>query len=127
MTKDIDTIRVELTNALLAHESRFRIVKNSDTHFEVHGTIPTMQGRQQVEGIYFASVIPKPKDVRLYFFPIYTHKDGFEGVLGDDLKKFLKGKSCFHVKYLDDQLLNNIQSMIDQGVELYQHQGWLTT
>ncbi len=126
MTKDINTIKEALTNALLVHESKFNIIKNTDKQFEVHGTIPTMQGKQQVDGFYFASVVPKPKDVRLYFFPIYTNKDDFEGRVSPEAQKFLKGKSCFHVRFLDDQILENFQSMIDHGVKLYQDQGWLT-
>ena len=76
-----------------------------------------MQGKQKVDGYYFASVVPKPKDIRLYFFPIYTHVDNFK--LSDTLKKYLKGKSCFHLKNLDESTLEEIKAMIEKGVELY--------
>ncbi|MDC1211984.1 hypothetical protein N8Z73_00745 [bacterium] len=84
---------------------------------EFEGTKPGMQGKQKVDGYYFASILPKPKDCRLYFFPIYTHADEFE--LSDELKKCLKGKSCFHIKKLSNELEIEIKGMIEKGVNLY--------
>ena len=88
MTKDIKEIRETLVNILKKHIGILKI--NCDTYekFEVSGTVETMQGKKKVDGIYFSSIVPKPKDVRLYFFPIYTHKDAV-GELPEKLKKFL--------------------------------------
>ena len=77
-----------------------------------------MQGKQKVDGIYFASVVPKPKDIRLYFFPIYTHAAGFENI-SEGLQKCLKGKSCFHIKKLSPELESDITAMVKRGVDLY--------
>ena len=77
-----------------------------------------MQGKQEVEGIYFASVVPKPKDVRLYFFPIYTHKEEFVEI-SENIRKCLKGKSCFHIKNMNLELEVEIISMIEKGIEVY--------
>lgn len=85
------------------------------------GTKPGMQGKQKVDGYYFASILSKPKDCRLYFFPIYTHLDEFE--LSDELKKCLKGKSCFHIKKLNNKLEIEIKGMIEKGVNLYLAEG----
>ena len=81
-----------------------------------------MQGKQQVDGIYFASVVPKPQDIRLYFFPIYTHVAEFEG-LSDALRKCLKGKSCFHIKQLSPDLETEIGAMVAKGVAIYARDG----
>lgn len=95
-----------------------RIRKNNDEVFEVCGTREAMQGRQKVDGFYFASVVPKPKDIRLYYFPIYTHPEQFKD-LSPTLRKMLKGKSCFHLKNLDQILLEEIEKMIQKGISLY--------
>lgn len=95
-----------------------RIRKSKDDMAEFCGTKERMQGKQKVDGYYFGSVVLKPKDVRLYFFPIYTHVDHFK--LSDNLNKMLKGKSCFHLKNVDQDLLNEIDEMIQKGVKLYQ-------
>ena len=92
--------------------------KNTTEIFEVCGTKEVMQGKKLVDGFYFASVIPKPKDIRLYFFPIYTHPEYFTDIT-DNLKKMLKGKSCFHLKNVEDSTMDEIRGMIKKGVELY--------
>ena len=124
MTKDINTIKNTLIDLLKVHSDSFKISAETEDKFEVCGTIPTMQGKKKVDGIYFASVIPKPKDVRLYFFPVYTHKEAV-GELPENLKKALKGKSCFHIKYMDDELKTNLEKMIATSVEVYQKDGLL--
>lgn len=95
-----------------------RIRKSTDEMAEFCGTKERMQGKQKVDGYYFGSVVLKPKDVRLYFFPIYTHVDEFQ--LSTDLKKMLKGKSCFHLKNMDVKLLEEVGEMIKKGVRIYE-------
>ena len=84
MKKDIPEIRDTLQRLLKQQVPPLKIRTDSEENFEVAGTKETMQGKQKVDGFYFASVVPKPKDVRFYFFPIYTHPDQFQ--LSDDLK-----------------------------------------
>jgi hypothetical protein len=93
--------------------------KDTDAVMELAGTKPGMQGKQKVDGYYFGSVVPKPKDVRLYFFPIYTHVDTFKDI-PETLRKCLKGKSCFHIKKMDEDLENAIRDMVKLGLEVYQ-------
>lgn len=126
MIKDIKQIQEILSGLLKEHIGPLRIRKENKQVLELCGTIETMQGKQKVDGIYFASVVPKPKDIRLYFFPIYTHKDAI-GFLSEDLSKMLKGKSCFHIKRLDDTLIQEISTMISKGVSTYQAAGWLAS
>jgi hypothetical protein len=77
-----------------------------------------------VDGIYFASIVPKPKDVRLYFFPVYTHKDEI-GELTQNLQQALKGKSCFHIKYMDEEREKDLIDLFDRSVKVYQDAGLL--
>lgn len=118
MISDLSEIRQVLISLLQAHCPPLKIRNNSDQGFEVAGTKEAMQGKQKVDGYYFASVVPKPKDIRLYFFPIYTHANAF--TLSDELKKARKGKSCFHIKKISSQMEEEVKSMIALGVELYQ-------
>ncbi len=122
MNEDLLNIQSQLQGMLRAHIPLLQIRKDNDTVFEVAGTIETMQGKQKVDGFYFASVVPKPKDIRLYYFPIYTHPDAFEKI-SYDLRKCLKGKSCFHIKSLSDSLADEINQMIKIGIDLYRQAG----
>ncbi len=124
MTKDIDEIRKRLITILKGHLGALKVTIDTKEKFEVTGTIPTMQGKKKVDGIYFSSIVPKPKDVRFYFFPAYTHQEQI-GDLPDHLNKCLKGKSCFYIKYLDEELESSITALVGQGVQLYKEDGLL--
>ena len=121
MVIDPNSIDFRLRGILKSHVPLLSIRKDSPKEFEVCGTKEVMQGKQKVDGHYFASLIPKSKDVRLYFFPIYTHADAF--TLSEELKKCLKGKSCFHIKKLSPELETEISEMVKTGVELYDADG----
>jgi len=127
MIKDINEVREKLVAVLRENEGVLKITSDTTDKFEVTGTIPAMQGKKQVDGMYFATVIPKPKDVRLYFFPVYTHREEI-GALPADLKKALKalkGKSCFHVKSIDEAFEANLRALVKQSIVLYQEAGLL--
>ena len=121
MKNTVEEIQQSLHEILKYHIGPLRVRDDNDKKLEVCGTIEAMQGKQKVDGYYFASVIPKPKDCRLYFFPIYTHVDQFE--LSEGLKKMLKGKSCFHIKKMSPEIEEEIRSMVAKGVELYKSDG----
>lgn len=122
MPADVSEIQQNLIEILKSHIGPLKIRQEVTDTFEVCGTIPAMQGKKKVDGYYFASVIPKPKDVRLYFFPIYTHADHFADI-PPELRKNLKGKSCFHIKNWDDALQDSISDMVKKGLSLYQQDG----
>lgn len=122
MKTDLSEIRVALLSVLTRHVPPLKIRTDNDTTFEVAGTKEAMQGKQKVDGFYFASVVPKPGDVRFYFFPNYTHPAAFAG-MSEDLKKCLKGKSCFHIKKLSPEMEAEIGDMVRKGVALYQQDG----
>jgi len=119
---DLGDIQASLHELLKAHVPPLKVRKDNEQVLELAGTKETMQGKQKVDGYYFASVVPKSKDIRLYYFPIYTHPHEFLWI-SDQLRKCLKGKSCFHFKNLDEQLLIEIGKMIDKGVDLYVLEG----
>lgn len=114
----VEEIRGFLTSSLKKYIPPLRVNKDKKEVFEISGTKKAMQGKQLVNGFYFASVVPKPKDARLYFFPIYTHPSFFD-TISPELRKCLKGKSCFHFKKLNQELQSEIESMIERGISIY--------
>lgn len=112
-------IQSTLQNIFKTHVPPPQIRKEDENVFEVAGTKEAMQGKQKADGCYFGSIVPKPKDIRLYYFPIYTHASEFTWI-SDELRKCLKGKSCFHIKKLDDELIGDISAMISKGIDLYE-------
>ncbi|MDA8648280.1 hypothetical protein N9L43_00560 [bacterium] len=124
MKTDIIEIRDTLKSILEDFLGPLQVRVNKPSNFEVNGTIEAPQGKKMVDGIYFSSVVPKDKDVRFYFYPAYTHPQEFEN-LSDTLKKFKKGKSCFHVKFLNEELENEIKDLLFKAIEVYRKEGWL--
>lgn len=121
MKTEVTDIQSTLHELLTAHTPPLQVRIQNETTFEVAGTKPGMQGKQKVDGYYFATVMPKPKDARLYFYPMYTHAEAFN--LSPALKKCLKGKTCFHIKKMSVELETEIKEMFAQGVALYEADG----
>jgi hypothetical protein len=115
---DLLLIQSTIQNLFRVYVPPLCISKENEQVFEVAGTKETMQGKKKVDGYYFGSIVPKPNDIRLYYFPIYTHVKKFSW-LSDELRKCLKGKSCFHIKKLSPSLEAEIAKMIATGIELY--------
>lgn len=118
MKTEIIDIQTTLQAILTTHTPTLQVRVQNETTFEVAGTKEVLQGKKKVDGHYFATVMQKPKDCRFYFFPIYTHVDAFKDI-SPELRKYLKGKSCFHIKKLSADLETEIGEMIAKGVELY--------
>jgi hypothetical protein len=122
MKTEVEDIWNTLASMLKKQVPPLKIRKDTTEVLEVCGTKETMQGKQKVDGFYFASVLPKAKDCRFYFFPIYTHVNEF-ATLSNEAQKALKGKSCFHIKKLSPELEKEIEDMIKKGVKLYKKDG----
>ncbi len=121
MKTELNEIEATLRAILRSHVPTLRVRKDEKNVLELCGKKEAMQGKQKVDGYYFASVVPKPSDIRVYYFPIYTHPTEFAP--SDELKKCLKGKSCFHIKKLSPELEDEIGEMVNKGVELYDKGG----
>jgi len=80
-------------------------------------------GRKRKE-VFFAGLIIQKSYVGFYFMPVYSDaevKDFFQ----PELLSRLKGKSCFHIKKLDETLLGQIDAALQTGYALYQQKGWI--
>ena len=124
MKTAINDIRETLKGMLESFLGPLRVRVDKESNFEVNGTVEAPQGKKIVQGIYFSSIVPKEKDVRFYFYPAYTHPKEFED-LSEALLKCKKGKSCFHIKYLDNALEDEIKAMVAKAIEVYKKEGWL--
>lgn len=96
-------------------ESRFDLWSEKDVIFA---------GKKRSE-VYFAEASIKKDYVGFYFMPIYIAPEELKKVLGPELLKLLKGKSCFHVKHLDEKLTAQIGDALKMGYEMYKQKGWV--
>jgi len=80
-------------------------------------------GRKRKE-VFFASVIIQKNFVGFYYMPIYSAPE-MSSIFKPGLLSLLKGKSCFHIKRLDDELREQIEKALKDGYALYQARGWV--
>lgn len=82
-----------------------------------------IEGRKRKE-VYFVGLIVQKSYVGFYYMPVYARPE-LKTVFAPELLKLLKGKSCFHLKKLDDALLEQIRAALKIGFEQYQKNGWV--
>jgi hypothetical protein len=82
-----------------------------------------IEGRKRKE-VFFAGTIIQKGYVGFYFMPVYAEPQ-VKGLFKPELLKLLKGKSCFHVKRLDDELIAQIRQALADGFRLYQERRWI--
>lgn len=82
-----------------------------------------IDGRKRNE-VYFAGLMIKKGHVGFYYMPVYAEPE-MKKIFDPSLLKLLKGKSCFHIKKLDDELLGHIERALAEGYRLYKEKGWV--
>ena len=80
-------------------------------------------GRKRKE-VSFATLIIQSSYVGFYYMPIYSDTD-LKDVFDPELLSTLKGKSCFHIKNLDENLEKQIRKALKIGHDLYKERGWI--
>jgi hypothetical protein len=81
-----------------------------------------VQGKAR-DGVYFASALVQKGYVGFYLMPVYT--DAFaKKAIAPDLLKLLKGKSCFHIKKLDENLKRQVLHALEAGYACFKEKGW---
>jgi hypothetical protein len=82
-----------------------------------------IDGRQRSE-LYFGAAIIQSSYVGFYLMSVYMSPEVLK-LIPEKLLKTLKGKSCFHIKKLDDELLKQIEFALKKSFEFYKKMGWI--
>jgi hypothetical protein len=85
--------------------------------------VPGAYGGKPVD-LQMAAAILQKGYVGFYLMCIYMN-DATKKKLSPALLKLLKGKTCFHVKALDDGLRKDIEAALEVGTKVYRGRGWL--
>ncbi|MBE9602516.1 DUF1801 domain-containing protein [Pedobacter sp. MC2016-24] len=115
------TIRAALQPyATLGFDNR---INSEDTYDLWSNKNVEIEGKKRNE-VYFAAVMIHKGHVGFYFMPVYAEPE-MKKIFDPALLKLLKGKSCFHIKKLDDTLLSQIEEALANGFKLYKERGWV--
>jgi len=124
MADDKMTIFRQLRLVLKKFAKDLEVRKDTAKAYELYGKKKVTVGGRECDGIFFAAAMIQKNFVGFYYFPIYTHPQEFKGI-PPELKKCLKGKSCFHVKKNDKSLFGQIQKILTKGRSVYKKSGWI--
>ena len=126
----LDSVYFEIEGILKRHAPPF-LFQELGVHNKksAHITVPKPVA---VPGAYggkpvlrpLAAVILQKGYVGFYFMCIHGN-DEVRKQLSPAFLKLLKGKSCFHVKKLDDGLRADIEAALELGTKAYKERGWL--
>jgi hypothetical protein len=89
-------------------EGRYELVSKRAVEF---------MGRKKTE-IYFGAAIIQGNYVGLYLMHVYVKPERLQNI-APELKKLLKGKSCFHIKTLDNKLIKQVEAAVKDGIDCY--------
>lgn len=88
---------------LLPYEKTLTNKAKASGCYELYSIKKLILNGKEKDEMFFAGLMTKKDYIGFYFMPIYTHPDEFTD-LPEELKKRLKGKSCFHIKKPDAAL-----------------------
>jgi hypothetical protein len=124
MKQDFDEIYNELKPLLKKHVPPFRAIRDEGGRYELSSSKQIEFMGKKRDGVYFAAVIKKKNFVGFYLMTIYARPDLVQQ-LGPELKKTLKGKSCFHITKTDKLILGQIKKALVDGYKCYKKLGWV--
>ena len=121
---DLNEIFQVLRTSLQHYQPPLVPKTDSERYYDLWSIKPeVIDGRQRRE-VFFAGIIIQKSYVGFYFMPVYAEPD-LKTVFQPGLLKLLKGKSCFHIRRLDDALLAQVNDALRIGFELYRKNGWV--
>lgn len=98
--------------------------RDEDAYYDLWSFKPlVIEGRKRKE-VFFAGLIIQKTYVGFYFMPVYAEPD-IKRFFPQELLKLLKGKSCFHIKKLTPDLLQQVNEMLLAGFDQYKQRGWV--
>ena len=92
--------------------------------FHLYGNKEVSLFGKKPQKTYIAGVIQQKNYVSFYFSPIYSHPDEFVEI-SPNLKKTLKGKSCFNITKITPQFLEEIEEILKKGIDMYKEIEWI--
>jgi|ERR1043165_3721347 hypothetical protein len=124
MSESLNEVYQQLRPLLQKYSTKLVAKKDSEKGIELWTNKEITWSGRQFRELFFASAAIQKNFVGFYYFPIYMHPETKKDI-SPRLLKLLKGKSCFHVKKLDDELLKDIESSLKKGYEFYKKQGFV--
>ena len=102
----------------------YSALRDDDKGYELTSVKEVVFMGKKRKGVYFTAIKIQKGFVGFYLMTIYANPKLIQQ-LGPDLKKRLKGKSCFHINSTDKALLSQIKKALADGHRCYKKLGWV--
>ena len=122
--EDLQTIFTTIKKELAVYQPPFQPKNDTERYFDLWSFKDlVIEGRKRKE-VYFAGIIIQKAYVGFYYMPVYAEPE-VKSLFKPELLKLLNGKSCFHIKKLDEELVKQIEQALVDGFEMYKQRGWV--
>ena len=113
----------KLRGLMKKYEDRFTVKTDLEGRYELWAIKDVIiEGRKRKE-VFFASAIIQSSYVGFYYMPVYVDEE-IRALFSPALLKLLKGKSCFHIRGLDEILEADVGNALKRGAAIYEQRGW---
>jgi hypothetical protein len=121
---DLKDIFVAIRKEMAVYQPPFQTKNDTERYYDLWSFKDLVIEERKRKEVFFAGTIIQKDYVGFYFMPVYAEPK-VKGLFKPELLKLLKGKSCFHVKTLDDELTVQIRQALAEGFEQYKKRGWV--
>jgi len=122
--KDLIKIYARLKKILKKYEDPLVAKFDLDSKYDLWSIKDVVIAGRKRKEVSFATIIIQSTYVGFYYMPIYTDTQ-LGKVFKPELLNLLKGKSCFHIKALNESLEQQIDEALKIGYKLYKKRGWI--
>ena len=124
MTEGKQEIFNEVVKALKPYKKGMQETTDGKMKYTLTGKKKVNIYNKEIDGLFFASAAVMKNSVSFHFFCQYTHPQLLKHIPAN-LKKCLKGKTCFHIKKNDPELMKSIKDFVKLGYDTYKKMGWI--
>ena len=98
--------------------------KAKKSAYHLYGSKEVSLYGKKPQKTYIGGVIKHKHYVSFYLMPVYSHPELLKEI-DQDLKKDLKGKSCFNIKKTTSESLTRLADILEKGIKLYKEENWV--
>jgi hypothetical protein len=111
---DFPVVFEELKKILKPYASKLTVTTDTSSAYSLDG--PYSEKWKKV--IYFGGAQVRKNYVSFYLMPVYMFPELLKDV-SPDLKKHMRGKSCFNFKKVEPDLFKELEALTYKGVEKF--------
>ncbi len=111
---DTEKIFVKLKSILSPLQTNLTVVHNKPDKFYLNISATPYNKKSE----FFGAVQIKKSYVAFHLMPVYYYPNLLDNI-SQDLKNRMQGKSCFHFKYIDDNLFKELSALTKKSFDQY--------